>query len=143
MLKKLSATFILLFAVMSIAAAGSAPNMEPGLWEITTKMEMPGMAMNMPPLKHTQCLTEKDLIPQNSQPGDACKITETTVTGNTVTWTVECSGQGGEMKGTGKITYTGSSFSGIIKMAMAPSHMEVTSRISGRRTGDCPSSAGE
>ena len=137
MLRKLFAASVLLFAVISISFAGSVPNMQEGMWEITSRMEMPGMPMQMPPMKHTQCLTKKDLVPQSSQPGQECKITHTKVTGNTVTWTMQCKGQGGDMKGTGKITYSGNSFKGTIKMTMAQSNMEMTSHISGHRIGDC------
>ncbi len=137
MLKRLFSVSVILFTFVSISFAGSVPNMQEGMWEITTKIEMPGMPMNMPPMTNTQCLTKKDLVPQSSQPGQECKITQTKVTGNTVTWAMECSDQGGGMKGTGKINYKGSSFKGIIKMTMTQSNMETTMQISGHRIGDC------
>ena len=137
MLKKLFAVSAILLAVISISFASSGPNMQEGMWEITSKMEMPGMPMEMPPTKHTQCLTNKDLAPQSSQPGQECKITQTKVVGNTVTWTVLCKGQEGNMKGTGKITYSGNSFKGTIKMSMIGENMEMICHISGRRIGDC------
>ena len=37
-------------------------NIHEGLWEITTKMEIEGMPMQMPARKHTQCLTEKNML---------------------------------------------------------------------------------
>jgi len=137
MLKKLFAVSAILLAVISISFASSGPNMQEGMWEITSKMEMPGMPMEMPPMKHTQCLTKKDLAPQSSQPGQECKMTQTKVVGNTVTWTVLCKGQGGNMKGTGKITYSGNSFKGTIKMSMIGENMEMICHISGHRIGDC------
>ena len=78
-----------------IAIAGSELNMQEGKWEITTKTEMVGMSMSMPPMTRTQCLTKKDLVPQDSQQGSECKITDTKVVGNTVTWTIKCHGHGG------------------------------------------------
>ena len=137
MLKKLFTASVVLFAVISISFAGSVPNMQEGEWEITTKMEMPGLPMNMPPTTHTQCLTKKDLVPQSSQPGQECKITQTKLTGDTVTWTMECRGPGGDMEGTGKVTYKGNSFKGTIKMTIAQSNMEMTMHMSGHRIGDC------
>jgi hypothetical protein len=100
-------------------------------------MEMPGMQMNMPPMTHTQCITENDYVPQTSQPGEECKITKTRVSGDTVTWTMHCRGEGGEMNGTGKVTYRGDTFEGKISMSMAPSGMSMTIYTNGRRIGDC------
>ncbi len=137
MLKNLCSVSVILFAVVSIAFAGSVPNMQEGEWEITTTMEMPGMPMNMSPVKHTQCLTKKDLVPKESQPGQECTVIHNKVTGNTVTWTMKCSGQGGEMTGTGNITYSGNSFKGTIKMAMPQQNMQMTSHLTGQRLGPC------
>jgi hypothetical protein len=138
MLKKLLFASVILFITISISFAGSVPNMQEGNWEITTKMEIPGMPMNMPPMKHTQCLTKKDLVPQSSQPGQECKFTQIKVADNTVTWIMQCSGgHGGDMKGNGKITYSGNTLKGKIEMTMPQSNMKMTSHISGHRIGDC------
>lgn len=135
MLKKLFFGSIILLTAISISFAASGPNMKEGLWEITTKTKMPGV--EMPPMKHTQCITKNDLVPQSSQPGQECKITETKVIGNTVTWTMQCKTQGEEMKGTGKITYSGDSFEGTIIISMPQANMKITTHISGKRIGDC------
>jgi len=50
---------MILLTAISISFASSGPNMKEGLWEITVKTEMPGM--EMPPMKHTQCLNKKEL----------------------------------------------------------------------------------
>ena len=135
MLKKLFFGSIILLTAISITFAGSELNMKEGLWEITTKTKIPGM--EMPPMKHTQCITKNDLVPQSSQPGQECKITETKVIGNTVTWTMQCKTQGEEMKGTGKITYSGDSFEGTIIISMPQADMKITTHMSGKRIGDC------
>lgn len=137
MLKIMFTALGILFFTISISFADSVPNMQEGKWEITTKMEMPGMPMNMPPMTHTQCLTKEDLVPQSSQSGDDCKITNIEVSGNTVTWVMQCNGQGGETKGTGEIIYSGTSFKGTIKLIMVQSNMQMTNHIKGSRIGDC------
>jgi len=137
MRKGLFAVLVVLFSLTSMCFADPVPDIREGQWEITTKMEIPGMPTNMPPVKNTQCLTDKDFVPENSQPGQDCKFPETKVTGNTVTWTMECKGKGGEMKGTGKIVYSGDSFKGTMKMQMPQSNMEMTAHMEGKRIGDC------
>jgi len=137
MLKGLFYVSVILFTLTSVCFAGSTPDMREGKWEITTKMEMPGMPMSIPPSKHTQCLTKKDLIPQNTQSGQECQISQSKVTGNTVTWSIKCSGEGGETKGTGTMTYSGDNFKGTMKISMPYQNMEMTSTIDGRRIGDC------
>jgi hypothetical protein len=129
--------FVLLFVLASICFADSVPDMREGKWEITTQVEMPGMPTNMPPMKTTQCLTKNDLVPQNSQPGQECSFPETKVTGNKVTYTMECKGKGGEMKGEGEITYSKDTFKGIMKMKMPQANMEMISHMEGRRVGAC------
>jgi len=134
MIRKLLVVSVILLATVSFSLAGSKPNVKPGKWQVTTRMEMPGMQMNMPPMTHIQCITEDDYVPQTSQPGEECKITQTRVSGDTVTWTMHCRGEGGD---NGKVTYRGDSFEGKISMSMAPSGMSMTIHTNGRRIGDC------
>jgi len=137
MLRKLLVISVVLLTSLSTSIAGSGPNMQEGKWEVTTRMEMPGMSTSMPEVTSTQCMTKKDFVPQGSQQGQECKVTETKVDGNTVTWTVKCSGQGGEVTGTGRMTYSGSSYKGTIEMIMTQSNMKMIIHINGHRIGDC------
>ena len=137
MIRKILVISVVLLASLSISIAGSGPNMQEGKWEVTTRMEMPGMSISMPEVTSTQCLTKKDFVPQGSQQGQECKIIKTKVDGNTVTWTVKCSGQGGEVTGTGRMTYSGSSLKGTIEMTMVQSNTKMISYINGHRIGDC------
>ena len=137
MLRKTLLISVVLLASISTSIAGSGPNMQEGKWQVTARMEMPGMSISMPEVTSTQCLTKKNFVPQGSQQGQECKITKTKVDGNTVTWTVKCSGQGGEVIGTGKMTYSGGSFEGTIEMTMVQSNTKMISHIYGHRIGDC------
>ena len=136
MLKKLIASFFILLALTSISFAGSAVNFKPGEWEITSEMQMAG-GMKMPPNTTTQCMTKDDIVPQNTQLGQECVITESKTIGNTVTWTMSCKGQQGGMKGIGKVTYNGDTFEGEVVITMSMGNMKITSKMSGRRIGDC------
>lgn len=140
MIKRLPLLFFMFCACSSLCYAGAEPNMQEGMWEITSTMEMPGMPASIPPMKHTQCITKKDMIPQSGDKEQDCKITQTSVSGNTVTWTVKCSAEEGAMEGTGKITYSGEKFDGSMVMTMqdpGQSKMKMTQRMSGRRIGPC------
>jgi hypothetical protein len=140
MLQKFFIVSIVVLASISTSFAGSELNMQEGKWEITTEMQVPGMPTNMSQMKNTQiqCLTKKDFVPKSSQPGQECKITDKKIVGSTVTWTMVCKNQGGEMKGTGEVTYKGNTFEGTMKMSMPQQgNMEVTIHVSGRRIGDC------
>jgi hypothetical protein len=140
MVKKLSLTSIILFTIAVAALAASIPDLQEGLWEITTKMEMPGMPKNMPPIKHTQCLTKKDLVPQSPQKGQECKISQTKVDGSIVTWTMQCNNAEGTTEGHGKIAYKGNTFAGVITMTVKipnQQNMQMTSLLNGRRIGAC------
>jgi hypothetical protein len=138
MIKKLFAASVILLAIFSISFAGSVPDIQEGEWEITKIMTIQAMGMALPSKKYTQCLTKKNLIPYKSQSGEECKISQTKVTGNTVTWTMQCSGgHGGDMKGTGEIIYSGSSVKGKVELKGAQPNSGMISQLSGKRIGDC------
>jgi len=115
--------------------AGSALNMNPGMWEITTEVEMPGVSM--PAATMTQCISKESLVPQggSSQGQGQCEVTDVQTRGNTVSWKITCDGQGGPMTGTGEITYQGDTFEGGSKMSMQG--MEITTTMKGKRIGEC------
>jgi hypothetical protein len=130
-----------LFPLGTFAFAGV--NLHEGLWEITTKMEMPGMPMQMPARKHTQCLTKKNMlktmVPREQAQEEECKITDTKISGNTITWVMKCSGEDA-MEVTGKTTYHGDTFNGTITMISndpEEGKMKMIVHISGRRIGEC------
>ena len=126
--------FVCLLVLPAPAVAGG-PDMEPGLWEITTESRMQGM--NIPASTMTQCLTEDDMVPRNTQPGQDCEITDLTTSGDTVRWTMRCGGQGEEVESTGQIRYHGTSFEGNITTTIGSTGMTVESTLTGKRLGDC------
>ena len=118
-------------------------NMHEGLWEITAKMEIEGMPMKMPPRKHTQCLTNKNMlktmVPKEQAQEEECKITDQKISGNTVTWTMKCSGKDA-MDVTGKTTYHGDTFEGTMTMISndpGEGKMKMINHVSGKRLGEC------
>ncbi len=130
-------TILTLCLSVSTLFAGSVPDIKEGKYEITTKMEMPGMPVAMPPQKHTQCITKKDLIPQKTEETKDCVITDQKTSGNTVSWKSECKTEAGTSNGTGKITYKNDTFQGEVTITMPQMNMKMTSTMSGRRIGPC------
>lgn len=135
--------FISLFVISLFLLSGNAfaePNMKEGLWEITVKMEMPGMPMQMPPQTFTQCITKKDVVPRREEPNQECKVIKTDVKGDTVTWIIECKTREGTAVSNGKVTYKGDTFDGVVKMSMHGGRrgsMEITQQMKGKWTGQC------
>ena len=69
--KKLFLSLIFMLSFICASFAVAAPDMKEGQWEITvtSKMEMPGMSVAMPPAKYTQCLTKSDFVPNKKRTG--------------------------------------------------------------------------
>ena len=119
----------LFFAGLCLAA----PNMEDGLWEITTTVNTPGMGSKS--FKNTSCLTKEKAVPQTAESG--CTVNDVKAQGNTVTWTVVC--KEGMSTSTGKVTYTGSTMDGIVETTVKAGGQTMTmkSRMKGKRIGPC------
>ncbi|MBI3374735.1 MAG: DUF3617 family protein [Betaproteobacteria bacterium] len=128
--------------VLGVCAAQAAPpNMRPGMWEITTSVEMPGLPTQMPPQSIRHCYKAEDLKEsRDTLPADkTCKVDEFRQEGNTVRWKMSCKGDEGPMSGSGEIAYAGHSYSGTVAMAgkAGGQSFNVTQKYSGRRIGDC------
>ncbi len=136
----LSAIALLILCSAACKADKPKVDMQEGLWEITTVIKMPGMPMQMPPIKTTQCISQEDLIPQTQQPDQPdqrCEIANMSTTGNTVTYDMICSSQGNTMKAHSSITYEKDRMQGSMTATMEPSNMSMTYTLSGKRVGDC------
>jgi hypothetical protein len=118
------------------------PNMKEGQWEISGEMKLEGMPVSMPamPIKYTQCLTKKDIVPQKKEKDQDCKMISNKISGNTVTWVMQCKDKNGMTESRGTVTYKGNSFDSTIRNVTTDSSGEKavsTIRMTGKRTGDC------
>lgn len=139
MLKKITTIFSTLVCMVFFVTSAWGVDLQDGSYEITSKVEMPGMPMQMPPVTVTQCLTQQDPVPNQSTAGQHCNIIEVKTEGKTVTWKMECTQQGQKMQGTGKMVYYGDRFEGTINTTMGPQsgNMTITTLINGKRIGAC------
>ena len=134
MCKKICLILGMLFIFVSVSFAGSL--IKEGLWEITTKMEIPGMPVPMPPITFRQCMTNQNPVPNQSQSGQECRMKNVKTKGNTVSWEMVCDSQQGEIKSSGKITYKGDRFDGVVMMDM-PGQGQMKMTMTGQRIGKC------
>nr|WP_320193056.1 DUF3617 family protein [uncultured Desulfobacter sp.] len=135
MIKKLI-SIAFLFTIIFSPFSANCMDFKPGKYEITSKMEMPGMSM--PAQTVTQCLTQENPIPDNSSGNQGCEI-DMQEKGNTLTWTMECTQQGQKVTSTGKMTYSEDSFAGTMTVETGPQagNMTMKTQITGKRIGAC------
>lgn len=90
--------------------ATSAEMIKPGLWEITTTMEMPGMPFQSPPQTVRHCVTPQEAkdVEKSLPISKGCKITDFRSSANKINWKVECTGEMAG-KGEGEVEYKGDS----------------------------------
>jgi len=117
------------------APAAPAINMQEGLWEITTTVDMPGMpAGMMKPHTTTTCLNRKESVPKGKNETD-CTMKDLKTEGNTVTWTVVCK----DATSKGRITYAGTSYDGMTETTMKKDGKDTTIKttMKGKYLGPC------
>ncbi len=143
-MKRNSTVLLLVIVSLMVTYSSNAAeiNMKEGLWEITSKMEVPGMPFPMPPTTHSQCITEKDMVPQGKDAAEqGCTMVEKSIDNNIVSWTMNCSKDGMVSKSTGSITYNGTTFDGTVNMTtgnpMSGRNMEMKTVMKGKYIGEC------
>jgi len=123
------------FAAMSALAFGLLPlqAQAPGdLWQVTTKIAMPGM--NMPAQSSQICAAKTWTKPPGGE-RQGCTLSGFAINGNTASWDTVCTGPQ-TMKGHGEITRSGDSFTGTIKLS--GDGFSMTIELAGKKAGDCP-----
>jgi hypothetical protein len=131
---------LLAFCVPSAWAEGIP--VEPGLWEMTTTMNMP--MMPQPRTTTTrECMTDSviDMDDVGAEDMDSeCDFNMEQVDGNTMKWSVDCPVEGGTSHGEWEATSAGDSVTGqgLLTMSIQGQSMEMTMEWEGKRVGPCP-----
>ena len=134
---RISSVAILTLALSWAALAQSSSPMREGMWEVNSKLNIPGME-GLPPMKQQQCITPamiKD--PQLAIPkiDNDCKISDYKLEASTATYTLTCT-QPAAVTATGEIKYSGTdAYTGTLKIEGAGQVFTVT--YDAKRTGDC------
>jgi CO dehydrogenase/acetyl-CoA synthase alpha subunit len=129
--------FVVVLCLMAVPAVSlAADGISPGLWEITTQMNMPGMPAKMKPMVIKHCYTKNDAADQKNviSRDKNCTVTDMKKVGNKVVWAMKCTGQNaGTMNGEtvfGPDSYTST-------MDMKAQGRKVTMKVKGKRLGAC------
>jgi hypothetical protein len=139
----------ILVVVLTLLAAGPAaaqtgykadPQGKDELWDVTSKMEMPGMPMAMPAQTHRVCVekgNDEGTIPQK----EGCTVVDTKRVGNKFTYRMQCKNGKNDYMATGESTSSGNGYQGKMRMAgkMEGEQMEMAMEYSGTRVGNCTS----
>ena len=130
------AALVPLAAPLVCAAQGQGQD---ELWEVTSKMEMVGMPMAMPPQTQKICKRggaqqDEDMVPKDRD----CKMTDVNRSGNRTTFTVVCDGKD-KITGSGDIVSDKDSYRGTMRMkgTMDGRPLDMTQNFSGKRLGAC------
>lgn len=127
---------------ISFSAAFATPSqMTPGLWEITTTMEMPGMPGGGYATKNRICMRADDMEMEkkglDEEMSKTCKITNMKSSRSNLSYDISCSGEQ-PMKGKVKMSFKADSYTGTMVMDMGGENaMKMTTRYSGKRIGKC------
>ena len=114
-----SSVLITLALSWGVFAQPQSP-MRPGSWQVTMKMNMPGMG-EMPPMTQTQCVTAAMLkdpagsIPKGPEGGD-CKMSDYKFTADTATYKMTCT----KPTATGSLAHRRGSPVAVIAAAVEP-----------------------
>ena len=118
--------------------------MKEGMYEYRMEMEMPGMPAGMGKQARTfqRCLTQKEIDDgavggQEKGKKDNCQIKNMNTSGNTATYTMECTDP--KMKADNRVTVTGDGYKMDMKVAMdhGGQMMNMTQKFEGRYLGPC------
>ncbi len=131
-----AAGIALAFALALPAAAQGKDD----LWEVSSKMEMPGMPMAMPAQVHRVCVAkthkDEDLVPRQ----DNCRVVDSKRAGNKFTYRMECAGNDPSTI-VGEMTFGNNAYDGQMRMTMTKTNDTMNMAMAGKRVGDCTAPA--
>ena len=130
----------MLFFAVPAAWADGIP-VEPGLWEMSSTVNMPMMAQPRVTTT-TECMKESEISMDDMGGEDIdpnCQFEMAQVDGNTMKWSVDCPVEGGTSHGEWEATSSGDSVTGegLVTISFQGQAMEMTMSWEGKRIGDC------
>ena len=131
----------LLFSLVSSVVLAKGLPVEPGMWEMTTSMNMPMMPQPRVSTR-MECIEENELSPEAMSEGGMdtnCTFDSRMVDGNTMKWSMDCNDQVGASRGEWEATSYGDTLTseGTVTVDMQGEAMVMTMKWEGKRVGDC------
>lgn len=132
---------ILLAAGVAAEAGGGPPPMQPGLWEITVRIDMQGTPVREATQTLRHCYTHRELEDgRNALPraGPGCEVADYRLSGNRATWTLQCAGPGA-VRGGGEMTFGTVAYVATVwnEVEEQGRVLRVVQKIRAKRLGEC------
>ena len=131
---RVSAGLVLAFGL--VASLPASAQGKDDLWEVSTKMEMPGMPMAMPAQTNRVCIgknrKDEEFVPKH---GDF-RMVESKRVGNKFTYKMDCAGDNPTTMD-GAITFGNNVYDGQMRMTMKKTKDTMDMTLTGKRVGDC------
>ena len=134
-MKKNLTTILTLMTSLLSTAVYAAPG---EYWEVTTKMEMPGMPFAMPATTQKTCIPKGGENDPGKTSGDKdCQMTDVKTVGNKTSWKARCDHNGEVMTGVGEQSTTANGYEGKMQLSGKSSGQDMTMNMtfSGKHIG--------
>ncbi len=127
---------LIMVSIINVVNADSLP-IKPGMWEYT--MTMTNSLTGTRTTKSKECIKEKEFDPGSMMGDENCKVTNSTLTGDTLNFSMACSMQGGQATMSGVYQTDGNTGSGSMnmEMSMGGQTMTMETTMTANRLSDC------
>jgi hypothetical protein len=135
-----SVVLTLIGGLTAFNACADGITIEPGSWEMTSTMSMP-MLPQPRVTTVTECMEESEITPESmtDEMDSSCTFDVKVVEGNTMNWSMDCSGDEGSSRGEWHATSYGDTLegAGTITIDVQGQDMVMTMNWTGKRVGAC------
>ena len=121
-------------------AYAELPDIEEGLWEVSTESSVVGMPMEIPTMTVEECFTKESMNPEKLMQQSGCQMNNLDIQATQASWDVSCQQEGMTMQGNGSLKFQKKSFSGVFNLRMSGSpsgDMNMKTKLTGRYLGVC------
>ena len=130
----------------AVATAADGFDIEPGMWEMTSEMQVTGAPpqvaamMQRPASTKKECIEERRIDFNTEEMGAGCSFTSTRHSASKLSWDIQCTHAGQSTTGHGESHFAGDTLSGWFEINMqggptVPIKIKHTHK--GKRLGDC------
>lgn len=124
------------------ASAADDLNLVEGFWETFVIIHLGGGMLPLPAIKSGKCISRQDPLPNSIENSRMhCRVFDKSISGNDVSWRLECGDKKGKMDGQATITYAGKKFTGKMEVLVTEiggnRHAKMEYVMKGDRVRDC------